>query len=63
MPACLGRISAATTLTLERYGAIAQRAAGLEHIDTLPGRHFFQEEQWPALSDRVAAFVTQSNTQ
>lgn len=46
-------------LTLKRYGAIVQRAAGLERIDTLPGRHFFQEDQWLALSDRIANFVTQ----
>jgi len=31
-----------------------RRAVGLERIDTVPGRHFLQEEQAPAIAGHVA---------
>jgi pimeloyl-ACP methyl ester carboxylesterase len=40
-------------LRLERQGEEARRAAGLEEIHTLPAKHFLQEEQAPAIADRV----------
>jgi pimeloyl-ACP methyl ester carboxylesterase len=48
------------TLRLELHGEIARRAAGLDHIHTLPAKHFLQEDQAPALAERVAAFVQSS---
>jgi pimeloyl-ACP methyl ester carboxylesterase len=42
-------------LTLKRAGEAARRAVGLDRIDTVPGRHFFQEEQPAAIAERVVA--------
>ncbi|HLL87234.1 MAG TPA: alpha/beta fold hydrolase [Thermoleophilaceae bacterium] len=41
-------------LTLEGAGEAVRRAVGLERLDTVPGRHFLQEEHAPAIADRVA---------
>jgi haloalkane dehalogenase len=41
-------------LKLGSFGEQARRAAGLERIHTLPAKHFLQEDQAPALADRVA---------
>jgi haloalkane dehalogenase len=41
-------------LKLAVYGERARAAAGLEHIDTIPGKHFPQEDQAPAIAQRVA---------
>jgi haloalkane dehalogenase len=38
------------------HGVRAARAAGVE-LQTLPGRHFFQEEQAPAIAERIAALA------
>jgi haloalkane dehalogenase len=42
-------------LSLKGVGESVRRAVGLERIDTVPGRHFLQEEQAPAIAERVAA--------
>jgi haloalkane dehalogenase len=42
-------------LTLKGAGEVARRAVGLERIDTVPGRHFLQEDHAPAIAERVAA--------
>lgn len=47
-------------LTLEREGEQVRRAARLEVLDTVPAKHFLQEDQAPAIADRVAALVARS---
>ncbi len=42
------------------YGEKARAAAGLQTIRGLPGKHFFQEDQSPAIADCIAQFVSQS---
>jgi pimeloyl-ACP methyl ester carboxylesterase len=41
-------------LKLSSYGEQARAAAGLPAIDEIPGKHFPQEDQAPAIADRVA---------
>jgi pimeloyl-ACP methyl ester carboxylesterase len=42
-------------LTLKGAGEAVRRAAGLERLHTVPGKHFLQEDQAPAIAERVAA--------
>jgi haloalkane dehalogenase len=39
------------------HGEAARRAAGVEQIHRLPGNHFLQEDQAPAIADLVLAIV------
>ena len=39
------------------HGEQARRAAGLNEIHRLPGKHFLQEDNAPALADLVLALV------
>jgi pimeloyl-ACP methyl ester carboxylesterase len=39
------------------YGEKARAAAGLPAIDTIPGKHFPQEDQAPAIAARIAALA------
>lgn len=41
-------------LKLAVHGEQAREAAGLEHIHTVPGKHFLQEDQAPAIAAEVA---------
>lgn len=41
-------------LPLDRYGEEARRAAGLDQVQALPAKHFLQEDQAPAVAERVA---------
>lgn len=41
-------------LRVDVHGEIARRAAGVEHIHRLPGKHFIQEDQAPAIGALVA---------
>jgi len=41
-------------MTLAVYGKKAQDAAGLPGLHTIPGKHFPQEDQAPAIADQVA---------
>jgi haloalkane dehalogenase len=41
-------------LKLDVHGEIARRAAGLDSIQTVPAKHFLQEDQAPAVADYVA---------
>ena len=41
-------------LSLASYGRKAQAAAGLESIHTIKGKHFPQEDQAPAIADKIA---------
>jgi pimeloyl-ACP methyl ester carboxylesterase len=41
-------------LKLAVHGEIARRAAGVEEIHRLPAKHFLQEDQAPALAERIA---------
>jgi haloalkane dehalogenase len=45
------------TLPLDRHGEDVRRAAGLDEIHALPAKHFLQEDQAPAIADRVAALA------
>jgi haloalkane dehalogenase len=47
-------------LPLEPYGEAARRAAGVDEIHSLPAKHFLQEDQAPAIADRVAAIAGSS---
>jgi haloalkane dehalogenase len=49
-------------LKIGRYGEEARRAAGLERIDRIPGKHFPQEDQAPAIAERVAAIARLAQT-
>jgi haloalkane dehalogenase len=44
-------------LTLARHGEQARLAAGLDEIHTVPAKHFLQEDQAPAVAERVAALA------
>ncbi len=44
-------------LKLAKRGEQARKAAGLDAIVRLPGKHFLQEDQAPAIADNVAAFI------
>jgi haloalkane dehalogenase len=44
-------------LKLAVHGEQARRAAGLEEIHTVPAKHFLQEDQAPAVAERVAALA------
>ena len=44
-------------LTARHHGEIAARAAGLERLDTVPGKHFIQEDQAPAIAERVSVLA------
>jgi pimeloyl-ACP methyl ester carboxylesterase len=46
-----------TALPLDRHGEDARRAAGLDEIHALPAKHFLQEDQAPAIAERVAALA------
>jgi haloalkane dehalogenase len=41
-------------LPMKKYGEEARAAAGVDRIHALPGKHFLQEDQAPAIADRVA---------
>jgi len=42
------------TMTLAVYGEKARAAAGLAAVDTVPGKHFPQEDQAPAIARKIA---------
>ena len=44
-------------LPLGTHGEAARRAAGLDEIHALPAKHFLQEDQAPAVAERVAALA------
>ena len=44
-------------LTLAVHGEQARRAAGLADIHRVPAKHFLQEDQAPAIAERVAALA------
>lgn len=48
-------------LKLAVYGEQARAAAGLDRIDTVPGKHFPQEDQAPAIAERVAEIADRSS--
>ena len=41
-------------LRLAVYGQQAARATGVDHVHTLPAKHFLQEDQAPAVAGHVA---------
>jgi pimeloyl-ACP methyl ester carboxylesterase len=41
-------------LKLAVHGEQARRAAGVDHIHTVPAKHFLQEDQAPAVAQRIA---------
>jgi haloalkane dehalogenase len=47
-------------LTLKRHGEEARQAAGLERIHTVPAKHFLQEDQAPAVAERIADIAAAS---
>lgn len=44
-------------LKVDIHGEAARRAAGVDTIHRLPGKHFLQEDQAPAIADLVAAIT------
>lgn len=44
-------------LRLKTHGRQAARAAGVDQIHTIPGKHFFPEDQASALAERLAGFA------
>ena len=45
------------TLPLRRHGWKAREATGLPTIQTLPGKHYFQEDMAPEIAAAVVKFV------
>lgn len=45
-------------LPLETHGEAARRVAGLDEIYALPAKHFLQEDQAPAVAERVAELAS-----
>lgn len=48
-------------MTLAVYGEKARAAAGLERLHTVPGKHFPQEDQAPAIARHIADLVLSGN--
>ena len=44
-------------LKVDVHGEAARRAAGVDTIHRLPGKHFLQEDQAPAIADLVAGIT------
>jgi pimeloyl-ACP methyl ester carboxylesterase len=44
-------------LKLSVYGEQARRAAALERVHTVAAKHFLQEDQAPAIAERIAALA------
>jgi hypothetical protein len=44
-------------LPVERHGRDVSRIAGLDTIHRLPAKHFLQEDQAPAVAERIAALA------
>ncbi|MBA2342636.1 MAG: hypothetical protein H0V85_04140 [Thermoleophilaceae bacterium] len=44
-------------LKVDTHGEAARRAAGVGTIHRLPGKHFLQEDQAPAIADLVAGIT------
>lgn len=44
-------------LPLATFGEVARRATGATEVIRLPGKHFLQEDQAPALADHIARFA------
>ena len=44
-------------MTLAGYGEKARAAAGLARLHTVPGKHFPQEDQAPAIASQIAEFA------
>ncbi|MEE6177572.1 alpha/beta fold hydrolase [Mycobacterium sp. 050134] len=49
-------------LTLNKHGRIAARMAGLDRPTALPGRHFFPEDSYPQLADRIVALTERAGS-
>jgi pimeloyl-ACP methyl ester carboxylesterase len=47
-----------TALTVDTQGEAARRAAGLDTIVRLPGKHFFPEDHYVELADHIKAFAS-----
>jgi pimeloyl-ACP methyl ester carboxylesterase len=45
-------------LKIDVHGEQARRAAGVDMVHRVPAKHFLQEDQAPAVADRVAALAT-----
>jgi pimeloyl-ACP methyl ester carboxylesterase len=44
-------------LRLSVYGEQARRATGVDTVHTVPAKHFLQEDQAPAIAERIAALA------
>lgn len=44
-------------LRIAKQGEAVRRAAGVLEVIRLPGKHFLQEDQAPAIADHLARFV------
>jgi pimeloyl-ACP methyl ester carboxylesterase len=45
-------------LRIDRHGEDVKRIAGLETIHSVPAKHFLQEDQAPAVAERIAAIAS-----
>jgi hypothetical protein len=45
-------------LKLSVHGEQARRAAALDEIHTVPAKHFLQEDQAPAVAERIASLAS-----
>ena len=48
-------------LTLNKFGKIAARIAGVDHPIALPGRHFFQEDSAPEIAEHILRLAERSS--
>ena len=47
-------------LKVDRHGEDVRRIAGLDRVHRLPAKHFLQEDQAPAVAERIAALAEQA---
>jgi pimeloyl-ACP methyl ester carboxylesterase len=48
-------------LPVDPYGEIARDLTGADVLDTVPAKHFLQEDQAPAIADRIARLAAQAS--
>ena len=49
------------TMTLAVYGEKARAAAGIAALHVVPGKHFPQEDQAPAIAEKIAELAAMTS--